>query len=100
MTAMEEIDVDRLLSELRGSDDRRARFRTAVALVDGDTEFVCEGFVDGLITHARRGSGGFGYDPVFAVDGRTFAEMGEEKHAISHRARALRALAEELRSRK
>ena len=83
-------NVDRLL---------RARFRTAVALVDGDTEIICDGFVDGRITVGRRGSGGFGYDPVFAVDGRTFAEMGAEKHEISHRARALKALAEKLGSR-
>lgn len=91
-------NVDRLLQELHGVEDRRARFRTVVALVDGDNELVCEGRVDGVITRERRGSGGFGYDPVFEVDGRTFAEMGEEKHEISHRARALRALAEELRA--
>ena len=92
-------NVDRLLRDLRGIEDRRARFRTAVALVDGDTEIICDGFVDGRITVGRRGSGGFGYDPVFAIDGRTFAEMGAEKHEISHRARALKALAEKLGSR-
>ena len=92
-------NVDRLLEELEGVADRRARFRTAVALVSADWELVAEGVVDGVIADGRRGSGGFGYDPVFAVGGRTFAEMGEEKHEISHRARALRALAEKLGSR-
>ena len=91
-------NVDRLLRDLDGLTDRRARFRTAVALVDGGVEVVAEGAVDGEITTVRRGSGGFGYDPVFAVGGRTFAEMGTEKHEISHRARALRALAEKLTS--
>lgn len=91
-----EDNVDRLLRELEGVSDRRARFRTAVALVSGGQELVAEGVVEGVITKGRRGSGGFGYDPVFEVGGRTFAEMGEEKHEISHRARALRALAEKL----
>ena len=89
-------NVDRLLEELEGVADRRARFRTAVALVSADWELVAEGSVEGVIAGGRRGSGGFGYDPVFAVGGRTFAEMGEEKNEISHRARALRALAEKL----
>jgi XTP/dITP diphosphohydrolase len=92
-------NVDRLLEELEGVADRRARFRTAVALVSADLELVAEGSVEGVIAGGRRGRGGFGYDPVFAVGGRTFAEMGEEKHEISHRARALRALAEKLRAR-
>lgn len=89
-------NVDRLLQDLDGLTDREARFRTAVALVDGGVEVVAEGIVEGEITTVRQGRGGFGYDPVFAVGGRTFAEMGSEKHEISHRARALRALAEKL----
>ena len=89
-------NVDRLLQDLDGLTDRGARFRTAVALVDGGVEVVAEGIVEGEITTVRQGRGGFGYDPVFAVGGRTFAEMGSEKHEISHRARALRALAEKL----
>lgn len=96
-----------LLAELervgaRTRDARRARFRT-VALVrhpDG-TEEIAEGVIDGTITDSPRGDGGFGYDAVFEPDegdGRTFAEMTpEEKHAISHRGRALRRLAEVLR---
>ena len=84
-----------LLAALGGVYDRRARFRTVVALVtpDGD-ERLAEGVLEGLITTAERGSAGFGYDPIFEVEGRTLAEMSEgEKNRISHRARALRALA-------
>ena len=84
-----------LLAALGGVHDRRARFRTVVALVtpDGD-ERLAEGVLEGLITTAERGSAGFGYDPIFEVEGTTLAEMSEgEKNRISHRARALRALA-------
>jgi XTP/dITP diphosphohydrolase len=92
-------NVARLLRELEGMDpgERRARFRT-VALVrypDG-RELVAEGAVAGVISDVARGSGGFGYDPIFVpieADGRTFAEMTPaEKHALSHRGRAFRAL--------
>lgn len=91
-------NVRRLLEELRGVSDRTARFRTVVALVRPDgREVVAEGVLEGRIAEEPRGSGGFGYDPVFEVGGRTLAEMGSaEKHAISHRARALRALAQRL----
>lgn len=91
-------NVDKLLDELGDRDDRTARFRTAIALVtpEGD-ELVVEGSLEGRISRSRRGDGGFGYDPVFDVDGRTLAEIGvDEKNRISHRARALRALAEAL----
>jgi len=91
-------NVALLLERLGGVEDRGARFRTvaALALPDG-SEVTAEGIVDGMITEHRRGSGGFGYDPVFEVGGRTFAEMTpEEKNELSHRARALRALAAEL----
>jgi XTP/dITP diphosphohydrolase len=99
-------NVEKLLRELGALPDRggarRARFRT-VALVhfpDG-RELWREGAVDGTIGEAPRGAGGFGYDPVFIPDegdGRTFAELGaSEKHAISHRGRAFRALADALR---
>ncbi len=96
-------NVRALLAALEGTDDRRARFRTVALcrLPDGD-EIVAEGVVRGRIADAPRGDGGFGYDPVFIPDGgdRTFAEMSaEEKHAISHRGRAFRALAAELTSR-
>ncbi|MBA3655167.1 MAG: RdgB/HAM1 family non-canonical purine NTP pyrophosphatase [Actinobacteria bacterium] len=91
-------NVAKLLGELRGVADRRARFRAvaAAAFPDGRT-VVVEGVMDGVIADAPRGENGFGYDPVFIPadgDGRTFAEMSaEEKHATSHRGRSLRALA-------
>jgi len=87
-----------LLQALAGAVDRSARFRTAVALVTPDgREIVVSGELVGSITVAERGEGGFGYDPLFEVDGLTFAEMGEgAKNLVSHRARALAALAEAL----
>jgi XTP/dITP diphosphohydrolase len=84
-----------LLAALRDAGDRRARFRTVVALVvPGEGERLAEGVLEGWITTAERGEGGFGYDPIFEVEGRTLAEMSEdEKNLISHRARALQVLA-------
>jgi len=99
-------NVAKLLASLAGvpAAGRTARFRT-VALVcfpDG-TEVAAEGMVEGHIPEAAAGTGGFGYDPVFAPaegSGRTFAQMTpDEKHACSHRGRAFRALAEQLRVR-
>ena len=96
-------NVTKLLGELEGvpAERRRARFRTvAVALFPDGREVVAEGAVDGTISETARGDAGFGYDPVFVPhggDGRTFAEMTPaEKSAVSHRGRALRALAERL----
>ena len=80
---------------------RRARFRTVILVrwPDG-RETIAEGIVEGFITTEAQGEGGFGYDPIFIPDGsggRTFAQMtASEKHAISHRGRALRALVAEL----
>ena len=87
-------NVARLLESMDGVEDRKARFRTVVAVVMPDgVEVTAEGSVEGMITKERRGSGGFGYDPVFEVDGQTLAEMpADDKNALSHRARALRAL--------
>jgi XTP/dITP diphosphohydrolase len=95
-------NMDRLLAELAGvpAGWRTARFRT-VALVrraDG-TEVLATGTVEGHIAAGPSGDGGFGYDPVFVPiegDGRTFAEMGDDKHAVSHRGRAFRSLARRL----
>lgn len=92
-----------LLRQLEGvpAPRRTARFRTVVVLrwPDG-TELVCEGTCEGTIAEIERGARGFGYDSLFVPadgDGRTFAEMSEEdKHAVSHRGRALRALLERL----
>jgi XTP/dITP diphosphohydrolase len=92
-------NVSLLLERLDGVTDRRALFRTVVALVFPDgVEVVAAGKVEGVITLERRGEHGFGYDPVFEVDGRTLAEMSlTDKSQLSHRARALRALAATLR---
>jgi XTP/dITP diphosphohydrolase len=91
-------NVAKLLTAMASVDGRRARFRTvAVAAWPDDREVVCEGVVEGTIATEARGGSGFGYDPVFVPsegDGRTFAEMtSDEKHRISHRGRAFRALA-------
>jgi XTP/dITP diphosphohydrolase len=98
-----EDNVKKLLYELdavgaHGAEARRARFRTvAIACFPGGREVVAHGVVEGTIAGSRRGTAGFGYDPVFVVDGggdRTYAEMpAAEKNTRSHRARAFRALA-------
>ena len=97
-------NLARLLDEMRDvpPPQRTARFRTVVAACFPDgASVVAEGLVEGAITTEPRGTGGFGYDPVFAPtegDGLTFSEMGPvAKNAMSHRARALRALLEQLR---
>lgn len=89
-------NVTKLLAAMDDTEERTARFRTVIALIDeAGREIVVEGVMDGEITRERRGSNGFGYDPVFAVGERTFAEMTTpEKNEISHRAQALRALAD------
>ena len=96
-------NVSLVLERLTGVPDaaRTARFRCVIVLQRPDgTEVVADGAVEGRITDAPRGESGFGYDPVFVPvegDGRTFAEMSaEEKHAISHRGRALRSLTTQL----
>lgn len=87
---------EKLLSELSGVDDRSARFRTVVALIEGGSERCFEGIVEGAITTAERGEGGFGYDCLFQPEGYelTFAELSaDEKNSISHRGRAVARLA-------
>ena len=101
-------NMDKLLKELEQlisvPDDRRARFRTVVTLIlaDGEPHFF-EGVCEGAIAREKHGTGGFGYDPVFLPDaypGRTLAEVSEEeKNAVSHRGRALRTMADWLKSR-
>ena len=94
-------NVRLLLKNLEGAANRRARFRTVIALIDErGKETLLEGSVEGHIIEVPRGSEGFGYDPVFVPEGfdRTFAELSaEEKNALSHRGRAARALADFLR---
>jgi XTP/dITP diphosphohydrolase len=90
-----------LLKNLEGTTDRRARFRTVIALILNGEEHLFEGIVEGRIIDAERGAEGFGYDPLFIPDGgdKTFAEMSaEEKNAVSHRGRAVRRLAAYLHS--
>jgi len=91
-------NVEKMLAEMGGIEHRGARFRTVVALVFPDgVEMVAEGSVEGVITTVPRGSSGFGYDPIFEVDGRTLAEMTSgEKNTLSHRARAIRELVRSL----
>ena len=94
-----EANMNKLLSKLHGNSNRKARFRTVIALImNGElTEF--EGIVNGSITTEKSGAEGFGYDPIFQPDGysQTFAELGNTvKNRISHRARATAKLAEYL----
>ena len=96
-------NVDKLLNQMTGVEDRSARFRTVVAYVEPGKEPVTfEGVVEGSIATEESGKGGFGYDPLFVpvdADGRTFAEMAAtEKKQISHRARALAKFIEHLAS--
>ncbi len=88
-------NVEKMLVLLDGVEDRRATFRSVVALVWPDgSELVAEGRLEGTIALAARGTFGFGYDPIFEVGGVTLAEIGPEaKATMSHRALALRALA-------
>ncbi|HEX6913964.1 MAG TPA: RdgB/HAM1 family non-canonical purine NTP pyrophosphatase [Chitinophagaceae bacterium] len=84
-------NVVKLLKNLQGCKDRRARFRTVICLIWNGTQHLFEGICEGQITTEERGEGGFGYDPVFIPDGdsRSFAEMTtDEKNRYSHRAKA------------
>lgn len=90
-----ESNIDKVLILMTGINYRRARFRTIIALIIDDKEFMFEGEVSGTILNERHGTGGFGYDPIFLPDGESlsFAEMSfEEKNRISHRARAFEKL--------
>ena len=96
-----EANINKVLIELSGLRNRKARFRTVIALILNGTVHYFEGIVNGEIISERRGSKGFGYDPVFLPDGYklTFAEMPLiEKNKISHRARAVSKLVDFLKS--
>jgi XTP/dITP diphosphohydrolase len=105
--AGDEENLAKLLAELEGSADRGVAYVCALALVTAEgNERVFEGRCQGMLAERPRGSGGFGYDPAFVPedtgpdDVRTMAELSPpEKHAISHRGRAARALGEHLASR-
>ena len=88
--------MEKLLGELEGKANRKARFRTVVALILNGHEHLFEGIVNGTIIDEPRGEQGFGYDPVFIPDGytTTFAEMdAAEKNRISHRYAAIAKMA-------
>ena len=94
-----EANTQKLLAALKGAINRAAQFRTAIALILNGEEHVFEGVVRGEIATEKRGTEGFGYDPVFIPEdtGRTFAELGTDvKNKISHRARAVAKLVEYL----
>jgi XTP/dITP diphosphohydrolase len=88
-------NIEKVLSMLGNSENRQARFRTIIALILDKKEFLFEGVINGSIIREKKGTGGFGYDPIFIPEGKiqTFAEMGlEEKNTVSHRARAFEKL--------
>lgn len=90
-----EANTQKLLTSLKDTENRNARFRTVIALIIQGEEHLFEGVVNGLIATEKRGTEGFGYDPVFSPEdtGKTFAELGVEvKNQISHRARAVAKL--------
>ena len=105
-----EANMAKLLHELGENNNRHARFRTVIALIEigGDASHeiqttLFEGIVNGEIIREKRGTAGFGYDPIFRPEGytKTFAELGlDVKNQISHRARAVRQLAEYLKKKK
>ncbi|MDE2995141.1 MAG: RdgB/HAM1 family non-canonical purine NTP pyrophosphatase [Bacteroidota bacterium] len=85
-----------MLDRMEDADNRRARFRTVIAMTTDEGTRLFEGTCEGVITREERGQGGFGYDPIFLPDGHTetFAEMDAgTKNTISHRGRALQAFA-------
>lgn len=95
-------NIVKLLAELNGVGNRKARFRTVVSLVIGGNETLFEGVVEGVILTEKHGEAGFGYDPIFMPDGYnvSFAQMElDEKNAISHRGRAVSKLVSFLNSK-
>lgn len=99
-----EANIEKVLKKLDGVTERTARFRTAIALLQGDEMHLFEGQVEGVILTERHGTGGFGYDSIFQPvegDGSTFAQMSpQEKNSISHRGRAVAKLVEFLNREK
>lgn len=90
-----EANMQKLLRELEGKENRKAQFRTAICLIMNGEEHLFEGIVKGEIIQEKRGGAGFGYDPIFVPEGYdlTFAELGNDiKNTISHRARAVEKL--------
>jgi XTP/dITP diphosphohydrolase len=95
-------NIVKLLAELNGVGNRKARFRTVISLVIGGNETLFEGVVEGVILTEKHGEAGFGYDPIFMPDGYnvSFAQMElDAKNAISHRGRAVSKLVSFLNSK-
>lgn len=93
-------NMDLLLKKLGDNPNRAARFKTVIALLQNGEEHLFEGVIEGRIIHVKRGTQGFGYDPIFVPEGetRTFAEMDmAEKAVMSHRGRAVKKLVDYLR---
>lgn len=91
----DERNVDLLLIKMKDQENRKARFKTVIALILNGEEHAFEGIAEGQIIQERIGTGGFGYDPVFVPNGfkKTFAELTlEKKNSISHRGKAVKAL--------
>lgn len=98
----DEANMSLLLVNMKGEEDRKARFHTVISLIIDGKEHQFEGIVEGQIIHHKKGNQGFGYDPIFMPDGfnRTFAQMSaEEKSSISHRGQAVRKLVEFLKTK-
>ena len=90
-----EANMNKLLHEMENKENRKARFRTVIALILNGKEYLFEGVVNGTIINEKRGGSGFGYDPIFVPDtcSETFAEMGNDiNNQISHRAEAVKKL--------
>ena len=88
-------NMDKLIEALKSHENRRARFRTVIALIINGEEYLFEGQVEGVILKGKTGKEGFGYDPIFLPEGfeKSFAEMDpEQKNAISHRGRSVQKL--------
>ena len=99
----DERNMDKLLTKLEGSQNRKAQFKTVIALLLKGKEYQFEGIAKGEILTEKTGSGGFGYDPIFRPDGfdLSFAELSmNEKNRISHRGKAVKKLIEFLSQRK
>ena len=96
-----EANMKKLIANLEGINNRKAQFRTVVAMILDGKEYLFEGIVKGSIIEGKRGTTGFGYDPIFIPEGyeQTFAELGDEvKNQISHRSRAVHKLCKFLNS--
>ncbi len=90
-----EKNIQKLLTELNGKENRKAQFRTVIALIENGEKHFFEGIIKGKIIEEKKGNGGFGYDSVFIPEGydKTFAELKQEiKNSISHRAKAMQLL--------